>query len=125
MNELIIEKTNETPEINFNPISGVLRMKGRAYSNDIYQLFKPLNTWLDEYLSKPKEITTIDINIEYCNSIFDKLLLIFFENCKAVLQKDKKLVIIWHYEKDDKESADEATNHISQLIGLPIEKKEF
>ena len=124
MDALIIEKTKETPEINFNPSTGVLKISGRAYSNDIYQLFKPLNAWLEIYLAKPKEITTVEFKIEYCNSIFNKLLMIFLETCKSVIQKDKKLVIIWKHEKGDRESIDEA-NHISKLIGLPIEIVEF
>ena len=124
MDALIIEKTKETPEINFNPVTGVLKISGRAYSNDIYQLFKPLNDWLNIYLAKPKNTTTIELKIEYCNSIFNKLLIIFFENCKSVIQKDKQLIIIWRYERGDKESVDEA-NHISKLIGYPIEKIEF
>lgn len=124
MDALIIEKTKETPEINFNHTTGILKITGRAYSNDIYQLFKPLNAWLDAYLTKPKDITTVELKIEYCNSIFNKLLVIFLETCKTVNQKDKKLVILWKYEKGDKESVDEA-NHISKLIGMPIEKVEF
>lgn len=124
MEVLIIEKTKETPEINFNASTGVLKISGRAYSNDIYQLFKPLNAWLNQYLAKPKDNTTIELRIEYCNSIFNKLIVIFFENCKAVLQKDKKLEIVWFYEKNDRESVDEA-NHISKLIGMPIEKREL
>ena len=124
MDALIIEKTKETPEINFNHTTGILKITGRAYSNDIYQLFKPLNTWLDAYLAKPKDITTVELKIEYCNSIFNKLLVIFLESCKSVAEKDKKLVILWKYEKGDKESVDEA-NHISKLIGMSIEKVEF
>lgn len=124
MDALIIEKTKETPEINFNHTTGILKITGRAYSNDIYQLFKPLNAWLDLYLQKPKDITTVELKIEYCNSIFNKLLVIFLESCKTVTQKDKKLVIVWKYEKGDRESVDEA-NHISKLIGMPIEKVEF
>ncbi len=124
MNALIIEKTKETPEINFNPATGVLRISGRAYSNDIYQLFKPLNLWLQEYLSKPNEITTVELRIEYCNSIFNKLILLFFESCKTVLEKNKQLVIIWYYEEGDRESLDDA-DHLSKLIVFPIEKKEY
>lgn len=124
MNELIIEKTKETPEINFNYKTGVLKITGRAYSNDIYQLFKPLNIWLDQYVNNPKEITTVELKIEYCNSIFNKLLIIFLETCKKVELKEKKLVLRWHFEKTDKESLDEA-NHISKLIKFPIETIEF
>ena len=124
MDVLLIEKTKETPEINFNQTTGVLRLTGRAYSNDIYQLFKPLNAWLDLYLAKPKDITTIELRIEYCNSIFNKLLIIFLESCKSVIQKNKKLDIVWFYEKNDRESVDEA-NHIAKLIGMQIEKREY
>lgn len=124
MDVLNIEKTKETPEINFDHTTGILKITGRAYSNDIYQIFKPLNAWLDIYLAKPKETTTIELKIEYCNSIFNKLLIIFLESCKSVIQKEKKLVIIWKHEKGDRESVDEA-NHISKLIGMPIEKVEF
>ena len=124
MNELYIEKTKETPEIDFNHKTGILKISGRAYSNDIYQLFKPLNSWLDEYVANPKEITTVELKIEYCNSIFNKLLVIFLETCKKVELKEKKLVLRWHYEKADKESLDDA-NHMSRLIKFPIESIEF
>lgn len=91
MNELYIEKTKETPEIDFNHKTGILKISGRAYSNDIYQLFKPLNSWLDEYMTNPRETTTIELKIEYCNTIFNKLLLIFLESCQLVIQKEKKI----------------------------------
>lgn len=100
MDVLNIEKTKETPEINFDHTTGILKITGRAYSNDIYQLFKPLNAWLDIYLAKPKETTTIELKIEYCNSIFNKLLIIFLEDCKSVIQKEKKLVIIGNTKKE-------------------------
>ena len=91
MTELFIEKTKETPEINFNYKTGVLKITGRAYSNDIYQLFKPLNSWLDEYITKPKDITTIELKIEYCSSIFNKLLILRYHqstgfNCEKTIQ---------------------------------------
>ena len=124
MNELYIEKTKETPEIDFNHKTGILKISGRAYSNDIYQLFKPLNSWLDEYMTNPRETTTIELKIEYCNTIFNKLLLIFLESCQLVTQKEKKLTIRWYYEKADKESLDDA-NHMSRLIKFPIESIEF
>lgn len=124
MTELFIEKTKETPEIDFNPKTGVLKISGRAYSNDIYQLFKPLNSWLDAYINNPRELTTIELKIEYCNTIFNKLLLIFLESCQAVLKKEKKLIIRWYYEKSDRDSLDEA-NHMSRLIKFPFETIEF
>ncbi|MGZ4033540.1 MAG: SiaC family regulatory phosphoprotein [Bacteroidia bacterium] len=124
MNELIINSTQETPEINFNPSSGILKISGRAYSYDINVFYKTIDAWLTEYLAAPNETTTIEIRLEYSNSIFSKLLLVFFEKCKTVIQKDKKLILKWYHEKDDRESVDDS-KRISKIIKLPIETIEF
>lgn len=124
MDDLIIEKTNETPAINFNSTSGVLKISGRAYSNDISTFYKNLSNWLEEYLKMPQDITTIELQLDYYNSIFIKLLFYFFEKSKIVFQKNKKLIIKWHHQKGDEESIDDAIR-ISKIINLPIERVEF
>jgi hypothetical protein len=50
MNDLHIEITQETPEVNFNATTGTLKITGRAYSNDINVFYKRMNSWLDDYL---------------------------------------------------------------------------
>lgn len=124
MDDLIIESTNETPEINFSATSGVLKISGRAYSNDISSFYKNLSNWLEGYLMDPQKTTTIELQLDYYNSIFIKLLFYFFEKSKTVFQKDKKLIIKWYYQKGDEESIDDAIR-ISKIINLPIEKVEF
>ena len=98
MDDLIIEKTNETPEINFSSTTGVLRISGRAYSNDISMFYKSLSNWQEEYLRSPQETTIIELQLDYYNSIFIKLLFYFFERSKDVIQKNKKLIIKWYHQ---------------------------
>lgn len=124
MNKLYIEKTKETPEINFNQSTGILKISGRAYSNDIYQFYNEFIIWVDQYLMNPKETTTIEIQIEYCNTIFNKLLIKLLEKSKIVLEKNRGLVIKWYYEKDDKDSYEDAL-FISKTIEFPIEGIEL
>ena len=124
MNDLILERTNETPEINFNASSGTLKIIGRAYSNDIRLFYKKLSFWLEEYLKSPQETTTIELQLDYYNSIFIKLLFYFFEKSKDVQQKNKKLVIKWYHQEGDDESADDAIR-ISKIINYPIERVEI
>jgi len=124
MNDLIVERSQETPEINFNSMTGVLKISGRAYSNDIKVFYKQMDSWLTEYLSEPAKITTIELQLEYYNSIFIKLLFQFFEKGKTVSLKGGKLNIIWLHQKDDEDSSDDAVR-ISRIINLPIQKVEF
>ena len=120
MDDLIIERTPETPEINFNSSTGTMKIFGRAYSNDISSFYKNLANWLEEYLKNPQETTTIELQLDYYNSIFIKLLYYFIEQSKSVLQKNKKLEIKWFYQDGDDESSDDAMR-ISKIINYPIE----
>ena len=124
MNNLIIERTQETPEIHFDCDSGVLRISGRAYSSNISLFYKQMKEWLDEYLKSPQEITIVDLQLDYYNSVFIKLMFYFLEKCKEVVEKDKKLVIKWRCQEDDDESIDDASR-ISKIVNLPFEIVTF
>lgn len=121
MDDLVIERTNETPEINFNASSGMLKIKGRAYSNDIGVFYKKMSFWLEEYLKSPSETTTIELQLEYYNSVFIKLLFYFIEKSKEVQLQKKGLVIKWYYHDGDDESEEDAMR-ISKIISFPIER---
>lgn len=123
MEALIIESSQGTPEINFNSSTGVLRIKGRANANDITLFYKQIDIWLDEYLRDPKDVTVVELQLEYINSVFSKLLFTFFEKCKSVMQKGKQLNIKWCHQKDDEDSMDDAIKY-SKIINLPIELVE-
>ena len=124
MRNLIIEKTDITPAVDFNATTGELKLSGKAYSNDINRFYSDLNLWLDEYLKNPQETTTIILQLEYYNSGFYKLLFILIVKCKKVLQQDKNLVIKWRYQKDDEDSSEDASE-IASIIDFPIEIIEF
>jgi hypothetical protein len=124
MNDLIIERTSETPEINFGASAGVLKISGRAYSNDITLFYKKLSIWLEEYLIDPQDTTTLEIQLDYYNSIFIKLLFYFFEKSKTLIPRNKKLIIKWYHQKGDEESIDDVIR-ISKIINFPIERVEF
>jgi hypothetical protein len=123
MTNLIIEETPETPEINFDAAIGVLKISGRAYSNDISIFYKQLDSWLEEYLIAPNDITAIDLHLDYYNSIFHKLLFNFLKKCKAITETGKKVVINWYYHEGDEDSIDAAI-HYSKTLDYPIEKIE-
>jgi hypothetical protein len=123
MENLIIQETPETPEINFDLETGVLKISGRAYSNDISIYYKQLDSWLDEYLTSPKDITIVELHLDYYNSIFHKLLFNFLKKCKTLSENGKKLVINWYYPVGDEDSLD-ASHHYARTLEYPIDNIE-
>ncbi len=120
MNNLIIERTAGTPEINFNAQTGLLQISGRANANNITTFYKTLDAWLDAYVANPAEQTVIELELDYINSVFSKLLFIFLEKSKAIAKKNKKLIIKWYHFADDEDSMDDAKRY-SKIINFPFE----
>ncbi|MEO6304558.1 MAG: SiaC family regulatory phosphoprotein [Bacteroidia bacterium] len=123
MKDLIIEETTETPEIKFKEDEGLLKISGRAYSSDITFFYKELDKWLEEYLLNPKDKTTIELYLDYYNSVFHKLLFNFLKKSLIVKNKGKQLVIKWFYNEGDEDSMD-ACMHYAKSLDYPIEKIE-
>ncbi len=73
MDDILIQQTEDTPEINFSAKTGLLKFSGRAYSNEINAIFVRLNAWLDEYLKNPNDSTTITLQLDYSNTVFNRL----------------------------------------------------
>ena len=108
MKDLIIEGGQGTPEVNFNSSTGFLIISGRANANGLTFFYKALDEWLDEYLTNPSELTTVELRLEYTNSVFLKLLYTFLDKCKIVETKGKKLIIKWYHAAGDEDSLDDA-----------------
>ncbi len=96
MEDLYINYTNSTPEINFKQ-SGHLSIKGRSLPEDPKKFFDPLFKWINELDS---EQVDIQIKLEYVNTSSSKriieLLKLIDNNSKI-----KKVDMNWYYEIDD------------------------
>ena len=123
MKDLIIESTGETPGVNFNSRTGVLNISGRAYSSGIAVFFKTFEGWLDEYLKAPQAVTTIELHLDYSNSIFKKLMMNFIKKCIGSITGDKNLVIKWYYHAGDEDSIDNG-NLTAKIMNFPIQMIE-
>jgi hypothetical protein len=121
MEDLNIAGTDGTPEVKFNATTGVLHFSGRANSNNIKIFYRRPDEWLTEYIKNPAETTTVEVNVEYINSVFNKLLLNFLEKSKTVLSKDKKLVVKWFLYADDEDGQEECDLY-SRILNFPFEK---
>ncbi len=123
MNDLVISASEDTPEVNLSVTTGVLRITGRAFSNDIANLFKKINDWLDEYIQNPADVTTLMLQIDYSNSVSNRLVYDLVVKCKMVVDKGKDLKVKWYHYEDSDDSIYYA-NLVAKLINYPIENIE-
>jgi SiaC family regulatory phosphoprotein len=123
MENLIIEGSPKTPEVNFNFEKGSLELKGRSIPENSVEFYQPLNEWIDNYGSGPNDKTVIDIKLEYFNTSSSKCILDIFKKLESINGVKTEVSVNWYFEQDD-EDMEEAGQDYQAIIGLPFNMVE-
>jgi len=68
MNELIIEQTPKTPQIDLNQLTGDLLFYGRSIPENATKLYEPVLNWVAEYILQANPTTNLRLDLEYFNT---------------------------------------------------------
>jgi hypothetical protein len=122
MTEMLhIEKTEDTPEVHFDPGQGFFSLVGRSLPENAYNFFKPLIDFTKQYVTAhTNRSTDLTFKLDYFNSssgrfIFE-MLTIFEESYK----KQQPVKVKWLVDKDD-ELMIEKGEELKSLLDIPFE----
>ena len=98
MDNLIIEKTEATPEIRFDYATGILELRGESYPENTAEFYAPVFEWLRKFLSSGNGLTvTVNMEIIYFNSSSSKALMNFFDLLDEAVAAGRKIAVNWIY----------------------------
>jgi SiaC family regulatory phosphoprotein len=66
--DLIVEQTPKTPQIDLNQLTGDLIFSGRSIPEDAAKVYEPVFFWVKEYISKARPVTNLRLRLEYFNT---------------------------------------------------------
>jgi hypothetical protein len=115
---LNLEASAETPAVLFDSAIGKLELRGRSIPENSIEFYRPLNEWIDQYAVAPKELTVIDIKLEYFNTSSSKCILDLFKKLER-LNGASDVQVNWYFEEDD-EDMEEAGEDYQAIIRLPF-----
>lgn len=102
MNNLIIEKTSATPNINFNYDMRKLTISGESFPENAAKFYEPVINWIREYLeSISEEETEVEFEIIYFNSSTSKIFMNIFSLFDEEVKKGKSIGINWIASEDN------------------------
>ncbi len=120
MEKLCIPKTDETPEINFDPTGNVFEMSGKSLPEDVTEFFDDVVNWLEEYARTPNEKTVFDFKMTYFNTATAKLIFDILNVLESIGENGKEVLIKWHYSEKD-EDMKSAGKEYEDLSEVPFE----
>lgn len=126
MNHLIIEKTEATPGICFDPASGLLELRGESYPENTAEFYAPVFEWLRKYLPASLD-TTVNMEIIYFNSSSSKALMNFFDLLDDSAATGKKIAVNWFYDAGNEsalEYGEEFKEDLNRLEFNLVEKND-
>ena len=118
MQNIFIEGTAKTPQIDFNQHSGDLILSGKSIPENAARIYEPLLHWVDEYVTSPRQITNLRLSLEYFNSSTSIWLAKIVRSLSRISVKDYVLFIHLYFdiEEYDDMNIEELKDIISVLV---------
>ena len=105
MENLVIEKTSQSPELKFES-NGNLLIKGVCNMNHCKKFYEPAFVWLNEFIkTKPAKINLI-LEVYYFNTSGSLILVEMLRLLKTFKEMGTELHIVWRYEEEDEDIFD-------------------
>ncbi len=123
MKPLIINETEDTPQINLKPDEGIFEISKSSLPENAVEFYKPIIFWLNEYLRSPNKKTTFDFSLDYLNTASSKQV---FEIIMLInkISKVSDVLIRWHYDSIDEDMLGLGTR-FSHLVKINFEFVEY
>lgn len=101
MEPFVVQRTEDTPTIDFNIDSGQFLIAGRSLPENAIEFYKPLFSWVEKNLGGGSGLSiAVNIKLEYFNTASSKQIAKLFLLLEEYITKHS-IVINWFYEKED------------------------
>ncbi|SDB94015.1 DUF1987 domain-containing protein [Williamwhitmania taraxaci] len=119
MRAIFIEESGSTPKIELDRDSGVFRIVGKSFPEDVKSFYIPVIDWIQQYVQDPNNETLFEFSLEYFNTASSKMLLVMLSQLKEIQKQEKKITVLWRYPENDIEIED-AGIEFSEVINIPF-----
>ena len=122
MENIFIDGTDRTPEVDFRFDEGLLKLSGRSITENPTKFYNKLAEYLEEYVSEAQQNTVFKVILEYFNTSTSKCLADLFKQLEKLYNSNKGVLVEWYYEEDDEEIKDSGKDY-QDIFNLPFEVK--
>lgn len=117
MDILKIEKRIDSPMVIADGEKGYFEVTGKSLPEDAIEFYKPLEKYVQAYVTAPKPKTTINLKLEYLNTSSSKKLLDIVGYFEQLPAQGYEVELNWHHRDDDQDMIDEGVEfaHMTSL----------
>lgn len=122
LENIVIEGTSKTPQIDFNHLTGELVLSGKSIPANAAKLYEPLLNWINYYIRSPRHITNLRLNLEYYNSASSLWIAKMVRELSRIKEDDCILFIHVYFDIEDFE--DMEMEEVKSFVGAMVDNIE-
>lgn len=119
MEKLILEETEDTPEIILDPDNNEFKISKISVPENALDFYAPVLNWIKEYAKNPNPKTVFDFDLEYVNTASSKQVIQLILLLQKVAEKGD-VKVRWYYESID-EDMQALGKRYKKLVNVPFE----
>lgn len=128
MENLHIEATKYTPQIDLDAQKSILRFSGKSYPENTFDFYQSTIEWITGYFKqKTQKKTFIEMDIIYFNSSSSKLFFDLFDILEEAQEEGNDIAVRWFYDTENEnalEAGEDFKEDFESLDFELIEKQE-
>lgn len=101
MSKLHIKGTFDTPEVEFDPSTGIFEMSGRSLPANVHDFYSPIVKEVFSYFENPAEKTVFNFRMDFINSASSKVVQDIFKAIDDLHNEGKDISVNWYYKFGD------------------------
>ncbi len=124
MKALLIEGKFNSPTIDFNPTTGLLKIVGRSIPENPVKFYQPLENWICDFIKSNPQDLILFVHLDYLNTHSTECLLILMKKLEAFHKSSNNNVkVSWNFDEDD-EDMEALGEDLASIAQVPFEYKE-
>ena len=100
MKKLLIEPTDYTPRINFDPITNVLEIIGNSMPESSPEFYGDIYEWISKFIDYTAHKITINFKLDYFNTSTSKE---FYSIITKLNEHKYGLEVNWYFQEEDEQ----------------------
>ena len=120
METLIIDSSEDNPQVILNARDNILEISGRSLPEDVNTFYEPVLNWIGEYARNPAENTVFNFKFTYFNTASAKVILDILTLFEEMTEEGHSVLVRWHFPDED-EDMREAGEEYAEMVDVPFE----
>ena len=120
MEKLIIDSTEATPQVNFDPEKALLEIEGKLIPEDVRGFFLPIFNWIENYSPDKQKPILVRFCLFYYNTSSSKRILDIMKKFDALYLQGVDIRIQWEYEDGDEDAMQDGQD-FKVFLKIPFE----